>query len=316
MDIRPDTALHMLSQHNIFGITKLESLAKIGASILLKLNPSTGEVLEERLLVLGVLLDNCLEGALQKSQIGNQHDRSSGRVLLLRTSLGRGLIRILLGQHLGKVRIIKFQRCLGPRSIKSRTIRVTSPHGVRPAQGDDIPIGEPLGVENLPQVIHSLISIGKTPHLRLHRLVRRSGILPPEPGGDGRTAHHLDRHVGRQGPQIGVADDSALDVLVRNGLEESHGHVGKAGVGAEASFAGGGEAHGGVGAAAGEGAGGVDAGVVPAEADEDGAARFFLDEGGEVGFDIGEGHGGCCCWWWCCRCYCSFLERSEVLGIG
>lgn len=127
--------------------------------------------------------------------------------------------------------------------------------------------------------------------MRLDGFSTGGGILAAEAGGDGWSTHGLDCNIGGEGPQVSVGDDSGGSVLFSYGLEKVKGGGGKTSVGTEGTLTGVGESHGGVGAATGELSGGVDSGVVPAEADEDGSAVLFGDEGLEVGFDIGERHG-------------------------
>lgn len=139
-------------------------------------------------------------------------------------------------------------------------------------------------------MIDPLIPIGQTSDLTLHALLARRGVRPSESGGNGGSSHDFRGDVRGEGPEVGVGDDSGGDVFVGEGLEEAEGYVGKAGVGAEGSFAAIGESHGCVGASSRELSAGEDAGVMPAETDHDGTALFFLDEGLDVGCDVFYAH--------------------------
>ena len=169
-------------------------------------------------------------------------------MLLLRTARRGRLVGVLLGEHLGEVRVVELEVVLGPLSVEAGAVAVALADGVRAGEGDDVLVGEALGVEYLAEVRAALVAVGEASDLALDRLGGRGGVLTSELGRDGGPAHGLDGDVCREGPEVGVADGSRA-VLVGDRLEEVEGHGGEAGVGAEGTLAAVGEAHGGVWAA-------------------------------------------------------------------
>merc|ERR1712216_980965 len=107
------------------------------------------EVLEEDLLVLGVLQHVLLElGVLDERDVGRKHHQVSRRVAVLELSLlvVRGPLQTL-EQH--EVRVVEQQRRPGPRTDVPRGVRVASPQSVRAGQSDNLAIAESHAVKNV-----------------------------------------------------------------------------------------------------------------------------------------------------------------------
>eukprot|EP00438_Fugacium_kawagutii_P001178 Skav206577 [mRNA] locus=scaffold925:758752:763683:+ [translate_table: standard] len=84
-------------------------------------------------------------------------------------------------------------------------------------------------------MINALVTIGQSAHLRLHGFAGRLSVLAPETSLDLWAAHGLDGNIGRQRPEVRVSN-GARDVLVSDGLQQTHSHIWKSGVGTESPF--------------------------------------------------------------------------------
>mmetsp|Transcript_67144 Transcript_67144/g.146401 ORF Transcript_67144/g.146401 Transcript_67144/m.146401 type:complete len:254 (-) Transcript_67144:347-1108(-) len=227
--------------------------AQTRAAILLKLHPGLLEVCKEGVLLCCVPLHMHLEAwILQQSQIGDQHDGTVGFAVLW-ASLGSGLSSVLLCQHVLEVGVVKRELVRGPGAIEAAEVHMALAHCVRTRQGHNCLVIKALGDEDLAQVIHALVSVGQAANLGFHRLGRGLRVCAAKACRDVRAAHHLNGHVGRQGPEIGIGDEVGA-VLLRDGVKELQRQGGQPSVCSKRALAAVSESHCGVRAASFQGA--------------------------------------------------------------
>mmetsp|Transcript_115601 Transcript_115601/g.331922 ORF Transcript_115601/g.331922 Transcript_115601/m.331922 type:complete len:446 (-) Transcript_115601:2-1339(-) len=265
-----------------------QHIAQCIAAVLLQLHPSLGESDEESRLVVRELLHVLLElRVLDEREVGLQHDGVAPCVPVLRLALLRLLLGECLVDQILEVAVIEFQMVLRPLSVEARALRVAFAHRVRAGQSHDRAVVEALRSEHLPQMVGALVTVGQAPFVVLDAVGRAGGVRAAEPRGDLGAAHFADRNVRGQGPKIGMGDE-VRDVLLRDVGNQLEGDRRQAGVRRPTALAGLGEAQRTVRATA--GALHEDAGVMPRQADEDGAAVLLGQEVLDIANEVVEGH--------------------------
>mmetsp|Transcript_55266 Transcript_55266/g.120884 ORF Transcript_55266/g.120884 Transcript_55266/m.120884 type:complete len:270 (-) Transcript_55266:135-944(-) len=121
-------------------------------------------------------------------------------------------------------------------------------HSMRTGQSHNVFVCEALGAKNLPKMLSIFVTVRKSPSCRLCSLITCQAVKAPKVSDDVRPTHHLDCHVGGQGPQVSMGNE-AWDIFLRNGLQQRNGHLRQARVRSQGMFASSGQTHGCIGAA-------------------------------------------------------------------
>lgn len=183
-----------------------------GNAELEQLDDDLAEVVEEKVIVLGVLLDPLLHGlVLGESVVRRKHHESLGSILELPGTIPLTVCPLLaeeqgvvvVGQHGGRE---------GPGAIEPTSVGVAAAKGMGTGEGDDLLVVEAHPVEDISQMISTLGPVGKTP-------VRSAEcdipVLPARAVGDSGTQHLLYRSDAAQNPKVGVGDPRELGYQVR-----------------------------------------------------------------------------------------------------
>jgi hypothetical protein len=200
------------------GNTQLEQLGDDG-----------GKVLEEEVIVLGILLDEWLELlVLDQSVVRGQHHQGlAGFVLVLITWLaGVGVACLdrkcdsatVIAYLLGTIPLLPLPGLLqqeavvvvgedgwrkGPRAIEAGSVRVATTQSVGTGQSDDFLIVETHAVEDIAQVVGALGTIGQA-------TVRSAGghvtVGTARSERNDRTLHLLDGSDATEDPEVGIGD--------------------------------------------------------------------------------------------------------------
>lgn len=189
----PSVVLAALSERN----TELEQPDENG-----------GEVLEEQVVVGGVLLNPGLESlVLNQDNIGGKHHEGLGGLVLVLL----GAVPLLLGPLLIKKEAVEVVghngRGEGPRTLVARSGGVASANGVATAEGDNLLVVESHAVEDVTQVLGTLAGVGQT-------AVGGAGssvvIATARSVRDDGSQHLLDGADTAKDPEIGVGDPGVL----------------------------------------------------------------------------------------------------------
>lgn len=173
-----------------------------------QLNENGGEVLEEQVVVSGVLLNPRLESlVLNKDNIGGKHHEGLGGLVLILL----GAVPLLLGPLLLEKEAVEVvghnSRGEGPRALVARSGGVASANGVATAEGDNLLVVEAHAVEDVTQVLGALAGVGQT-------TIGSAGssvvIATAGSERDDGSQHLLDGADTGKDPEIGVADPGVL----------------------------------------------------------------------------------------------------------
>mmetsp|Transcript_35978 Transcript_35978/g.61975 ORF Transcript_35978/g.61975 Transcript_35978/m.61975 type:complete len:245 (+) Transcript_35978:89-823(+) len=204
-----------------------------GHTQLKQLGKSSGKVLEECLLVLGVQFNVLSELlVLQQGHVGRQHHQSA----IFGLQLCRARPRLAIVGFLGGPGLV--QQCIeifvtesglgsGPGAPVTRSILVASAYRVSSQQCHDLPVVEAHAAKNVPHV-----GVGGTgaAHVRIGQTTvrqscsagsRGSSILAARPPGDLGTTHLLDGHHSSQSPSI---SNTQAGMLLHDSIDEISGH--------------------------------------------------------------------------------------------
>lgn len=200
--------------------------SKVLASVLGKLGPSGSEVLEEELLVLGVLLDPGAELlVLDKGKIGGEHHKVASRVLELLGALPLlalvlGLLGPLLIEEQAEELVTEGGGGVGPGAPVATVLSVAAANGVGAGKGNDLLVVEALAVEDVAEVVSGVLAtaIG----VRETTVGERGAVLglvrATRAESTVGATHLFDGGVGSKDPQVRVGD---LGVLGLDGLYDS-----------------------------------------------------------------------------------------------
>lgn len=165
------------------------------------------KVIEEEILVLGVLLDpRAKRLILDKREVGWQHGQFLIEVLidideLLDAILQCLLLPVIIGHDL-EVRVAEACRVGNPRAVEARSVHVHAPKVVCSAECDYLLIGKAHTVEDEANVVGTLCSVWKTTSGRKFAVVDIvcSASEPLDLG----TSHLFQGHDSGQCPQVGI----------------------------------------------------------------------------------------------------------------
>lgn len=192
-----------------------------------ELDQDSGEVLEEGILVFGILVDVRLEGLVgNERHIGWQHHQRLGLLVLI--LFWSQLRRATVTEHaasaylLGAVPLaptpllIKEQLVVlvghnsggeGPRALETAAVGVAASESVGTTQGHNLLVVETHAVEDVAQVLVALSSIGET---SVGRAVDLLLVNAARSEGHRRALHLLDSYNPSQDPEIRGGDPGEL----------------------------------------------------------------------------------------------------------
>jgi hypothetical protein len=178
-----------------------------GDAELKELDNDGAEVLEEGVVVLGVLLDVGLHGlVLNEGNVGGQHHQGLALVLEL-----LGAVPLadspLVAEEQGVVVVGHNGRGEGPGAVEAGAVGVATAEGVGASEGDDLLVVETHAVKDIAQVLGALGGIRQTAIRSAGGDVSVSAARSPR---DGRTLHLLNGSNTGKGPEIRVGDPREL----------------------------------------------------------------------------------------------------------
>ena len=179
-----------------------------GNAELEQLDHDLAEVLEEKVVVLSVLLDPGLHGlVLDESVVGGKHHEA----------LGLGVLVLLGSVPLADVPLLVQEKSIvivgqngggeGPGPVETRAVGMAAAESVSTGEGDDLLIVEAHAVKDVTEVLGSLGTVGKT-------AIRSAGgsflIGAARAPGNRGTLHLLDSASTSKGPEVRVGDPREL----------------------------------------------------------------------------------------------------------
>lgn len=239
-----------------------------GNTELEKLHDDVGEVLEEGVVVLGVLLDVRLEAlVLDQGHVGGKHHEGLGGDILELL----GAVPLLVGPLLLHEELVvvvgESGGGEGPGTRETGAVSVAAAESVGTGESDDLLIVEAHTVEDGAKVLLLLGSVGET---AVGSAVRDITVVTAGSPGNLGALHLLDGSDTSKSPEVRVGDPGEL---LLDGVEEVAGSV-KTGVGTVVTL--GRESHGGTVAATSLGLSVVGTTGVPGETDKDGSVRAII----------------------------------------
>lgn len=173
-----------------------------GDTELEKLDDDTLEVLEESLVVVGVLLNHRSEDlVLDEDHVGGKHHESlGGDVLELLGAVPLAEGPALLDQKLVVV-VGEGGGGEGPGAFETRAVGVAASEGVGTREGDNLTVVKAHAAEDGAKVLLLLGSVGKT---SVRGAVRDIAVVAARSPWDSRALHLLNGTGGSKGPKIRV----------------------------------------------------------------------------------------------------------------
>lgn len=179
-----------------------------GNAELEELDDHSGEVLEEEIVVGGILLDPGLELlVLDESHVGGKHHEGLGLlVLILLGAIPLLPLPLLVEKELVVV-VGQDGGGEGPGAVVTAAVGMAASKGVGTRQSDDLLVVEAHAVEDVAEVVLALGSIGET-------AIRSAGSDIPvgatRAEGDVGAQHLLDSADAGKNPEIRVGDPGKL----------------------------------------------------------------------------------------------------------